>query len=122
MAYPPSAVERAMKVQGVIVRALNGDLTWLQVADILGRGPAASAACAGSWSMRAMPACSIDGASGQCAWRRKGERHRQRGRPKMRFEHASGLSRAGSMTARNLAPYWLLCTAIHDDRFSAWKG
>jgi hypothetical protein len=72
MAYPPSVVERAMKVQGVIMRALNGDLTWLQVADILGRGPAASAACAGSWSMRAMPACSIDGASGQCAWLAEG--------------------------------------------------
>src|SRR5713101_4474280 len=39
MAYPPGAVERAMKVQEVIVRALDGKLTWLQAADILGRSP-----------------------------------------------------------------------------------
>jgi hypothetical protein len=39
MAYPPGAVERAMKVQEVIVRALAGKLTWLQAADILGRSP-----------------------------------------------------------------------------------
>jgi hypothetical protein len=39
MAYPQAAVERAMKVQEVIVRALAGKLTWLQVADILGRSP-----------------------------------------------------------------------------------
>src|SRR5947208_8859651 len=39
MAYSLSAVERAMKVQEVIVRALDGKLTWLQAADILGRSP-----------------------------------------------------------------------------------
>ena len=39
MAYPPGAVERAMKVQEVIVRALDSKLTWLQAADILGRSP-----------------------------------------------------------------------------------
>ena len=39
MAYPRGAVERAMKVQEVIVRALAGKLTWLQAADILGRSP-----------------------------------------------------------------------------------
>ena len=39
MAYPPGGVERAMKVQEVIVRALAGKLTWLQAADILGRSP-----------------------------------------------------------------------------------
>src|SRR5262245_20028984 len=39
MAYPRSAVERAMKVQEVIVQALAGKLTWLQAADILGRSP-----------------------------------------------------------------------------------
>src|SRR5437870_3554730 len=39
MAYPQGAVERAMKVQEVIVRALAGKLTWLQAADILGRSP-----------------------------------------------------------------------------------
>src|SRR5438034_8737345 len=31
--------ERAMRVQEVIVRGLSGALTWLQVADILGRSP-----------------------------------------------------------------------------------
>jgi transposase len=39
MTYPPGALERAMKVQEVIVRALAGKLTWLQAADILGRSP-----------------------------------------------------------------------------------
>ena len=32
-------MERAMRVQEVIVRGLSGALTWLQVADILGRSP-----------------------------------------------------------------------------------
>jgi len=39
MAYLASAVERAMKIQEVILRALSGQLTWLQAADILGRSP-----------------------------------------------------------------------------------
>ena len=39
MPYPTGAVERAMKVQEVIVQALAGKLTWLQAADILGRSP-----------------------------------------------------------------------------------
>ena len=39
MAYPCGAVERAMKVQEVILRALDGQLTWPQAADILGRSP-----------------------------------------------------------------------------------
>src|SRR5437660_5029923 len=39
MAYPPGAVERAMKAHEVIMRALNGKLTWLQAAEILGRSP-----------------------------------------------------------------------------------
>src|SRR5213593_4274467 len=39
MPYPRGVVERAMKVQEVIVRALAGKLTWLQAADILGRSP-----------------------------------------------------------------------------------
>ena len=39
MVYAPSAVERAMKVHEVILRALSGQLTWLQAADILGRSP-----------------------------------------------------------------------------------
>ncbi len=37
MAYLARAVERAMKIQEVILRALSGQLTWLQAADILGR-------------------------------------------------------------------------------------
>lgn len=39
MPYCPAAVERAMKVQEVIMRALSGQLTWVQAADILGRSP-----------------------------------------------------------------------------------
>src|SRR5260370_15329713 len=39
MAYLARAVERAMKIQEVILRALSGQLTWLQAADILGRSP-----------------------------------------------------------------------------------
>src|SRR5215813_9676348 len=39
MAYLAGAVERAMKVQEVILKALSGQLTWLQAADILGRSP-----------------------------------------------------------------------------------
>jgi hypothetical protein len=39
MAYPPGAVERAMKVHEVILRALDGQLTWIQAAEILGRSP-----------------------------------------------------------------------------------
>jgi len=36
MTYPGAAVERAMKVQDVILRALSGRQSWLQVADVLG--------------------------------------------------------------------------------------
>jgi hypothetical protein len=39
MAYPPGAVERAMKVQEVILRAIDGKLTWVQAAEILGCSP-----------------------------------------------------------------------------------
>ena len=39
MAYPPDAVERAMKAHEVIMRALDGQLTWIQAAEILGRSP-----------------------------------------------------------------------------------
>lgn len=37
--YGPSAVERAMKVQEVLLRAMSGQLKWLQAADILGWSP-----------------------------------------------------------------------------------
>lgn len=36
MGYPPGAVERTMKVQKVLLRAMSRELTWLQAADILG--------------------------------------------------------------------------------------
>src|SRR5436309_129051 len=36
MAYSRGAVERAMKVEEVILRAIDGKLTWVQAADILG--------------------------------------------------------------------------------------
>jgi len=36
MEFPLTAVERAMKVREVIVRAIAGEYTWLQAADILG--------------------------------------------------------------------------------------
>src|SRR6267143_4198591 len=39
MAYSRGAVERAMKVQEVILRAIDGKLTWIQAADILGYSP-----------------------------------------------------------------------------------
>lgn len=39
MLYPPLAVERAMKVKEVILRALNGEYSWLQAAEILGISP-----------------------------------------------------------------------------------
>src|SRR5262249_30788909 len=39
MVLSAAAVERAMKIQEVIMRALSGAITWLQAADILGRDP-----------------------------------------------------------------------------------
>ena len=39
MAYTRTAVERAMKVQEAILRALSGRQSWLQVADVLGVSP-----------------------------------------------------------------------------------
>ena len=36
MVLAAAAVERAMKVQEVILRAMSGAITWLQAADILG--------------------------------------------------------------------------------------
>jgi len=37
--YPESAVERAMKVQEVLLRAIDGQLSWVQAGEILGLGP-----------------------------------------------------------------------------------
>jgi transposase len=39
MLYSSGAVERAMKVHEIIMRALDGQLTWIQAAEILGRSP-----------------------------------------------------------------------------------
>ena len=39
MVYAPGAVERAMKAQDVIVRALAGAITWIQAAEMLGLSP-----------------------------------------------------------------------------------
>src|SRR3989441_12594 len=39
MAFTREGVERAMRTQEVILRGMSGELTWLQVADILGRSP-----------------------------------------------------------------------------------
>lgn len=39
MVFAAAAVERAMKIQQVIMRALSGAITWLQAADILGVEP-----------------------------------------------------------------------------------
>jgi transposase len=37
--HPEAAVERAMKVQEVLVRAMGGQLSWVQAGEILGLGP-----------------------------------------------------------------------------------
>src|SRR5207244_6388980 len=39
MAYSLKAVEWAMRIQEVILRALSGQQTWLQAADVLGLSP-----------------------------------------------------------------------------------
>ena len=37
--YPPGAVERAMKVQEVILRAISGEINCIQAAEIIGVSP-----------------------------------------------------------------------------------
>ena len=39
MLFPPAAVERAMTAREVLVRAVSGELTWIQAAEILGCTP-----------------------------------------------------------------------------------
>jgi transposase len=39
MLFPPSALERAMKVREVILRAISGEYTWVQASEILGMSP-----------------------------------------------------------------------------------
>lgn len=36
MLYPPSALERAMQIKEVMLRAMNGEYSWLRAAEILG--------------------------------------------------------------------------------------
>jgi len=52
MAYAPGAVERAMKVQEVMLRTLAGEFTWIQAAEILGLSPR-TVHRAGAWSATA---------------------------------------------------------------------
>ena len=35
-AYPDAAVERAMKIQEVLLRAMSGQISWVQAAAIVG--------------------------------------------------------------------------------------
>ena len=44
--YPAPAVERAMKVQEVILRAMSGEFAWVQAAEILGLSAPVHAAVA----------------------------------------------------------------------------
>lgn len=37
--YPPTAKERAMKMQEVLMQAVAGKITWIQAADVLARSP-----------------------------------------------------------------------------------
>lgn len=39
MSYPPSVWERAMKVQEVMLRAMSGEISWWQAAEIIGMSP-----------------------------------------------------------------------------------
>ena len=39
MLYRPAAVERAMRVQEVILRAMSGEMTWIAAAEVLGMSP-----------------------------------------------------------------------------------
>ena len=39
MLYPPSAVERAMQIKEVMLRAMNKEYSWLRAAEILGITP-----------------------------------------------------------------------------------
>ena len=59
MVYSAGAVERAMKVQEVVLRALSGQLTWLQAAVILGRSPRSSAAAPAVRTVWLMTGCWI---------------------------------------------------------------
>src|SRR5262245_3071540 len=57
MAHPPSAVERATKVQEVIVRASLGNLTWGEAGDLSAAVLAASGGCGGDSNTTATMGC-----------------------------------------------------------------
>ncbi len=44
MFYPPAAVERAMTIREVMLRAMSGGIAWIHAAEILGFSLAPSAA------------------------------------------------------------------------------
>ena len=69
MTYGVIAVERAMKLQEVMLRAISGELSWLQAADILGMLPAVCAA----------------GGRGSSGWAISGLLSRRRQRPSPRL-------------------------------------
>src|SRR5262249_8086242 len=39
MLYPPGALERAMTIREVVLRAMSGEITWIQAAEIIGCTP-----------------------------------------------------------------------------------
>ena len=39
MLYPPVALERAMTIREVVLRAMSGEISWIQVAEIIGCAP-----------------------------------------------------------------------------------
>jgi hypothetical protein len=39
MLYPPVALERAMTIREVVLRAMSGEITWIQAAEIIGCTP-----------------------------------------------------------------------------------
>jgi hypothetical protein len=63
MVLPAAAVERAMKIQEVIMRALSGTITWLQAAEILGLDPRSCGAGAPATRRAAGSRCMTGGDS-----------------------------------------------------------
>ena len=39
MLYPPVALERAMTIREVVLRAMSGEISWIQAAEIIGCAP-----------------------------------------------------------------------------------
>jgi transposase len=71
--YPCAAVERAMKVQEVILRAVDGRLKWYQAAEILGISARQMRRWKGRYERWGTTGCSIGAASTRrpsaCRWR-----------------------------------------------------